>query len=172
MIWLLPILPRTVTTVIFAKFFTSLISSTFTDGNCHVRENSAFPAIHLFSDVWASVYLLCSLDRNPLLSFTLSLSAACCSRLRFGQRQCLHLGSCAVSACAHYFLSPPDFLASQERFQAAFVLRVFPGIFLYSPCPSPDTTISIGNTGPFIILLETKILGSRYGLLLLAAPWL
>ena len=103
---------------------------------------------------------ICFLDHNPLLPFTLLLSAAPCSYLRLGRRQCLHLGSCAVSACAHYFLSPPDSLAPQERLQAAFVLTDFPDILLYFVCPSPDTTTSLRNTGPFIILLETKILTS------------
>ena len=97
---------------------------------------------------------ICFLDHNPLLPYTLLLSAAPCSYLRLG----LHLGSCAVSACVHYFLSPPDFLAPQERLQAAFVLTDFPDILLYFACPSPDTTISPRNTGPFIMLLETKIL--------------
>ena len=103
---------------------------------------------------------ICFLDHNPLLPFTLLLSAAPCSYLRLGRWQCLHLGSCAVSACAHYFLSPPDSLAPQERLQAAFVLTDFPDILLYFVCPSPDTTTSLRNTGPFIILLETKILTS------------
>ena len=79
-----------VTALIFAEFFTSIISSTFTNGNCYVREGNAFPPICLFSDLWASVYFLRSLDHNPLLSFTLLLSAAC-SYLRVGQQQRLIL---------------------------------------------------------------------------------
>ena len=45
--WLLPIFPRMVTTVIFVKFSTSIISSTFTNGNCYVKgEQCLFP--HVF----------------------------------------------------------------------------------------------------------------------------
>lgn len=114
------------------QIFHFFISSTFTDGNCHVRGTVPFPP-YIYS---VACGLVC-------IYFVLWIAIHCCHVLC--RQRCLLFSSqvwptavppswlmCRFSMCP-LFSEPPDFLASQERFQAAFVLRDFPGIFLYSP---------------------------------------
>lgn len=168
-VWLLLILPRVVITVIFAKFSTYIISSTFINWNCTIRENVS--SIYLFNylciSIWTNRYLLCSMGQNPLLSLFSLLLICCYPRFSLWKLLVPFCDSCAFPQVsifsAHFLLSGP---------------RRFPGNCV-PPRHHPVLSLAYSwhqprNPASFCwrIMFTNQDVGTRYSSLLLAAPWL